>query len=75
MKKQAKVKELISCYNKGNLKKVHEYLSDPDLQIKYDSSDGSWAYEIKLLLDKKQYETAKQIIELVAYKFKFLNIK
>jgi len=60
-----KVIELIKIYKKGNLQKVNEYLSHPEMVI--DSS--SWEGHIKKLIDDKLFVTAKNEIELVGYKF------
>ena len=62
---EPRVIEIIENYQKGNLKKVYEYLTKPDMVV----DENSWANQIKKMIENKQFETAKQTIELVAYKF------
>ena len=62
---EPRVIEIIENYQKGNLKKVYEYLTQPDMVV----DENSWANQIKKMIENKQFETAKQTIELVAYKF------
>jgi hypothetical protein len=63
--KEPRVKDIIKNYQEGNIMQVHEYLSQDNMIV--DSS--SWAGQLKQLIDNKQYFAAKQIIELIAYKF------
>jgi hypothetical protein len=61
-----RVKELIKIYNKGNLQKVNEYLTQPEMVV----DPSTWEGKIKKLIDDKLYGTAANEIELVGYKFK-----
>lgn len=63
--KEPRVKHIIENYQKGNLVKVLEYLSEPDMNV----DPSTWAGTIKNLIEKKEYITAKTLIELVSYKF------
>jgi len=63
--KEPRVIELIKNYNKGNLKQVYEYLTQPDMIV----DPNTWSGRIKEMIDNKQFETAKQLIELTSYKF------
>jgi hypothetical protein len=63
--KEPRVKEIIKIYEKGNIKKVHEYLTQEDMII----DPSTWAGKIKKMIEAEQYNSAKQIIELTAYKF------
>lgn len=63
-----RVKEVIKNYKEGNIEKVNEYLSHPEMVV----DPLSWEGKIKKLIDDKLYNTAKCEIELVGYKF--LNI-
>lgn len=62
---EPRVIEIIQNYQSGNLKKVYEYLTQPNMAVE----ENSWANQIKTMIENKQFETAKQTIELVAYKF------
>ena len=63
--KEPRVKNIVSIYKDQNLKGVYEFLNQEDMVI----DPSSWSGNIKHLIENKQFETAKQIIELVAYKF------
>ncbi len=65
----ARVKEIITNYINGNLSEVYKYLTSPDIIIE----PNSWAKKIKIAIENKQFETAKNMIELVAYKFYYLK--
>jgi len=69
--KEPRVKELIENYTKGNLKQVYEYLSQEGMIIE----PNTWSGKIKEMIEKHQYTSAKQLIELTAYKFINLNSK
>jgi len=60
-----RVKDIIKNYKEGNLQKVNEYLTQPNMII----DPQSWEAKIKKLIDDKMYNTAKCEIELVGYKF------
>lgn len=66
--KEPRVKELINAYQQGNIIKVKEYLEQTDMIV----DPSTWSGRIKKLIDNENYQTAKQIIELTAYKV--LNI-
>lgn len=68
--KETRVTEIIQSYQKGNLKKVYEYLTQPDIVV----LDNSWAGKIKKLIENKQFETAIQLIETVGYKMLNTNL-
>lgn len=61
-----RVKDVIKKYKEGNIAKVDEYLSQPDMVV----DPLSWEGKIKKLIDDKMYNTAICEIELVGYKFK-----
>jgi len=67
--KEPRVKDIIKEYKENNITGVYKYLSQDDIIV--DSS--TWAGKIKKLIENKQIYSAKQLIELVSYKF--LNIK
>ena len=66
--KEPRVKDIIESYKTGNIVKVYEYLSQENMTV----DPSTWAGQIKKLIENKQFITAKQMIELIAYKF--LNI-
>jgi len=63
--KNPRVKDIILNYQTGNISKVYEYLSREDMIV----DPSTWAGNLKATIENKQIETAKQMIELVAYKF------
>ena len=63
--KEPRVKEIIDVYVHGNLKEVYEYLTQPDMVV----DPSTWSGRIKNMIENKQFETTKQIIELTGYKF------
>jgi hypothetical protein len=63
--KEPRVKELIKAYQQGNIIKVKEYLEQDEMII----DPSTWSGYVKKLIDNEHYETAKQTIELTAYKF------
>lgn len=63
--KEPRVKDIINAYKQGNVIKVYEYLTQPDMIV--DSS--TWAGRIKQMIENKQCITVKHMIELTAYKF------
>jgi len=63
--KEPRVKDIITIYQKDNLKGVHEYLIHPDMTV----DPSTWSGNIKSLIENKHFQTAKEIIELTAYKF------
>lgn len=69
--KYPRIKEIVKIYQKENLQKVYEYLSDPNMLV----DPSTWSGKIKKTIEEKQFFTAKQMIELIAYKFLFLNTK
>ena len=62
-----KVLDIIKVYSKSNIFGVELYLKNKDL------TENTWVYKIKQLIDKQLYQSAIMEIELVAYKFKYLN--
>lgn len=62
---EPRVKELIENYQKGNLKQVMEYLTQPDMVV----DPNTWCGKIMQLITAEQFFTAKTLIENVAYKF------
>lgn len=69
--KEPRVIEIIECYKKNNLVGVYAYLTQDDMII----DEKSWAAQIKKLIENNSYHTAKDMIELVAYKFTNLKLK
>jgi len=67
--KEPRVKELIENYQKGDLKQVFEYLTQPNMVV----DPSTWCGKILQLINSKNYFTAKTLIETVAYKF--INLK
>lgn len=63
--KAPRVKEIIKIYKEKNLAGVYHYLNDPDMQV----DPSTWSGNLKQTIENKQFESAKQIIELVGYKF------
>lgn len=63
--KRPRVKDIILHYTKGNLQEVYKYLNDEDITI----DPSTWAGSLKENIENKEFETAKQKIELIAYKF------
>ncbi|MCK9446486.1 hypothetical protein M0Q50_06405 [bacterium] len=66
---EPRVKDIIEMYKDGNLLQVYIYLTSEDMIV----DPSTWSGNIKKMIENKQYESAKQIIELTAYKF--LNLK
>ena len=62
--KQPRVKELIEEYQRDNLRGVYLYLTQKDMNVDPDT----WCGNIKTLIENKQFITAQQEIELIAYK-------
>ena len=62
--KEPRVKGVIKSYEDGNIVKVYEYLTQADMIV----DPSTWSGKIKKMIEDKQYETAKQTIELIAYK-------
>jgi len=60
-----RVRDIIYHYIRGNLKEVNDYLTQPQMAV--DSS--TWSGQIKKMIENKQFITAKETIEFVAYKF------
>lgn len=65
MEKTPRVKTIIEKYKKGDINEVNKYLSEPNMII----DPSTWAGQIKKLIENRQYITAQQMIELIAYKF------
>jgi hypothetical protein len=63
--KEPRVRTLINKYKQGNLVKVYEYLTGPDMNV----DPSTWSGQIKEMIEKKEFITAKAMIEFVAYKF------
>ena len=63
--KEPRVKEVIWKYKNGNLLAVHDYLNDPNMVV----DPSTWSGQIKQMIEKRQFVTAKQLIEMIAYKF------
>ena len=66
---EPRVKDIVLNYQKGNIKKVEEYLNQEGMIV----DPSTWAGQIKQMIEKEQYYTAKCAIELIAYKI--INIK
>jgi hypothetical protein len=64
--KEPRVKTVVKNYERGNLKKVYEYLTQPDMVV----DPSTWSGQVKRLIEEEQFVTAKDLIELVGYKFK-----
>jgi hypothetical protein len=63
--KEPRVKDIIKCYQNGNLKKVYDYLTQPDMVV----DPSTWSGNIKRLIEDEKILTVKELIELTAYKF------
>lgn len=63
--KEPRVKEIINTYKKENISGVYKYLTQDNINV--DSS--TWCGNIKKLIEEKKIYTAKQLIELLVYKF------
>ena len=63
--KEPRVKEIILNYKEGNIKQVYEYLTHPDMVV----DPSTWSGNIKKMIENEQFESTKQTIELIAYKF------
>jgi hypothetical protein len=62
--KEPRVKETVEHYRVGNIKAVYEYLTQTDMFV----DPNTWCGNIKNLIENKQYLTAQEQIELIAYK-------
>lgn len=67
--KSPRVKHIIETYKKENLVGVLEYLTQEDMIV----DPSTWAFNLKETIESEQYHTAKQLIEIVMYKFVNLN--
>jgi len=63
--KSPRIKHIIYTYEHENIKGVLEYLTQPDMIV----DPSTWSYNLKCIIENEQYHTARQIIELIAYKF------
>jgi len=63
--KEPRVKEILRAYEKRNIEGVKTYFKQSDMVI----DPSTWAGKLNETLENKQYETAKEIIELTIYKF------
>jgi len=63
--KEPRVKDIVKNYQKGNLKQVYDYLTQEDMIV----DPSTWSGQVKRLIEDKQFITAKEMIELTAYKF------
>lgn len=63
--KEPRVLDIITNYQKGNLNKVYDYLTQESMVV----DPSTWAGQIKRLIEDKQFITAKEMIEITAYKF------
>jgi len=63
--KEPRVKDIIKNYQKGNLKQVYEYLTQEGMIV----DPSTWSGQIKKMIEDEQFNTAKQLIEVTAYKF------
>ena len=68
--KEPRVKKIISEYKHGNLAKVYEYLTEPNMVV----DPSTWCGQIKKMIEDKNFESAKQLIEITGYKFIY-NLK
>lgn len=62
--KEPRVKDIIEHYRIGNIKAVYEYLTQTDMIV----NPETWCGNIKKLIENKQFITAQETIELLAYK-------
>jgi hypothetical protein len=67
--KEPRVKELVEVYQKGNLVEVYNYLKQEDMNV----DPSTWSGRVLQLLEDNNFITAKEVIELTAYKF--FNLK
>jgi len=63
--KEPRVKDIVKNYQQGNLKQVYEYLIQDGMIV----DPSTWSGQIKKLIEDKNFITAKEMIELTAYKF------
>lgn len=63
--KEPRVKSVIKNYQQGNLLQVYTYLTEPDMVV----DPSTWSGQIKKLIEDEHYNTAKELIEITAYKF------
>jgi len=64
--REPRVKEIIENYEKGSVRQVYEYLSQPDMLVDI----NTWAGQIKKMIEEEQFFSVKLLIETTAYKFK-----
>lgn len=62
--KTPRVKHIIQSYKTGNIISVYKYLTQENMIV----DSNTWAGQVKQLIENGQFYTAKQIIELIAYK-------
>jgi len=65
MLKEPRVIDIIKKYQKGNIQNVYDYLTQNEMIV----DPSTWAGQLKKTIEAKQFQTAKKIIELTAYKF------
>ena len=63
--KEPRVRIIVNKYMQGNLVKVYDYLTESDIVV----DPSTWAGRVKQTIEKKEFKTAKAMIEIVAYKF------
>ena len=60
-----RVKNIINNYYRNNLRGVNNYLSQNGMIV----DPSTWAGQVKKLIEEKNFNTAKELIEITAYKF------
>ena len=63
--KTPRVKHILYTYEHENIKGVLEYLSQPEMIV----DPSTWAGTLKRIIEAEQYHSARQQLELIAYKF------
>lgn len=63
--KSPRVKNILYTYEHKNIKGVLEYLTQAEMIV----DPSTWAGKLKHIIEAEQYHSAKQQIELIAYKF------
>lgn len=64
MQIEPRVQEIVENYAQGNLAQVYEYLTLEGMIV----DPSTWAGRLKMMIEQHRYATAKNSIELIAYK-------
>jgi len=64
-----RVRHIAYTYQHENLQGVLEYLTQENMIV----DPSTWSHTLKETIEAEQYHTAKQLIEIVMYKFVNLN--